>query len=97
MCSLLATPARVDRRLERLPQQYKPRVPRESQADPWGWASLFADLGRRAHWHRDQHGFYRAFEWNLSRTTGQFDAQISSRGSSPQSPGDGHVFGWMLL
>ncbi len=36
--------------------QYSPSVPRESQADPWGWASLFADLGRRAHWNRDQAG-----------------------------------------
>src|SRR5260370_41177814 len=50
-----------------------------------------------AWWHSPQHSFYRAFEWNFPRTTGQFDAQISSRGPSPQSLGDGHVSDWMLL
>src|SRR2546430_5965568 len=40
VCSLLATSARLDGRLERLPQQYKPRVPREGQADQGGWTSM---------------------------------------------------------
>src|SRR5260221_11773971 len=133
MCGLLATPARLDGRLERLPQQYSSSVPGEGQADQWGWTSVLTDLARVAHWHRDQadgektggrdhpqdssrppgasgeaasqlawrhgpqHSFHRTVEWHLSRTTGQLDAQISSRVVSPQSPGDEHVSEWMLL
>src|SRR5256886_6622395 len=40
VCSLLATSARLDGRLERLPQQYSPSVPREGQADQGGWTSM---------------------------------------------------------
>ncbi len=51
---MLAPPARLDGRLERLPQPYSSSVPREGQADQWGWTSLLAGLARVAHWHRDQ-------------------------------------------
>jgi transposase-like protein len=49
-----ATPARLDRRLGGLSQQYWASVPREGQADQWSWASVFASLARGAHWHGDQ-------------------------------------------
>ena len=133
MCGLRAPPARLDRRLERLPQQYPSSVPREGQADQGGWTSMLAGLARVTHWHCDQadgektgrrdhppdspwparacgetasqltwrqspqHRFHRTVEWHLPRAIGQLDAQISSRRSLPQSPGDGHVSDWMLL
>src|SRR5947209_3678254 len=53
VCSLLATSARLDGRLERLPQQYSPSVPREGQADQGGWTSMLAGLARVAHWHHE--------------------------------------------
>ena len=121
MRGVLAPPAGVDRRLERLSGQHPPSVPREGQANGGSWTSVLAGLAPVAHWHGDQanaeqtgcrdhaahgswsavasgetadaiarrqrpqHGVYRALEWNLSRTTGELDPQISSRGPSPAS------------
>src|SRR5947209_9382901 len=54
MRGMLAPPARVDRRLERLSGQHPPSVPRESQAHGGGGTSLLAGLASVAHWHGDQ-------------------------------------------
>src|SRR5260370_4161822 len=54
MCGQLASPARLDRRVEGLSRQYPPSIPGEGEADEGIWASLFASLARVAHWHGDQ-------------------------------------------
>src|SRR5205823_14268254 len=54
MRGVLASPARVDRRLERLSRQHLPSVPREGQANGGGGTSVLAGLAAVAHWHGDQ-------------------------------------------
>src|SRR5947209_14262675 len=54
MRGVLAPPARVDRRLERLSGQHPPSVPREGQANCGGWTSVLAGLAGVAHRHPNQ-------------------------------------------
>src|SRR2546425_3349577 len=50
----LASPPRVDRRLERVSGQHLPSVPREGQANGGGGTSLLTGLARVGHWHGNQ-------------------------------------------
>src|SRR5215831_11575220 len=54
MCGFLASPTRVDRRLERLSGEYLPSVPRKSEANRRSGTSLLASLAATAHWYCDQ-------------------------------------------
>jgi hypothetical protein len=54
MRGMPASPARVDRRLERLSGQHPPSVPREGQANGGSWTSVLAGLAPVAHGHGDQ-------------------------------------------
>src|SRR2546430_10415433 len=54
MRGVLAPPAGVDRRLERLSGQHPPSVPREGQTNCGGWTSVLAGLAAVAHWHGNQ-------------------------------------------
>ena len=71
MRGVLASPPRVDRRLERVSGQYLPSVPREGQANGGGGTSVLAGLARVAHWHRDQA--------DGEKTSGRDHPQASSR------------------
>src|SRR5258708_19334829 len=54
MCSLFATSAGDNRRLERLSGQHPPSISGEGQAHQGSWASWFAYLAAVAHWHGHQ-------------------------------------------
>src|SRR6266480_8004682 len=54
MRRVLASPPRVDCRLECVSGQYLPSVPREDQANSGSWTSVLANLAGAAHWHGDQ-------------------------------------------
>src|ERR1700730_9663092 len=50
---------------------------RDHQKDnPWPVGPSREAASALAWWHKPQHGFYRALEWNLAGTLGQLDAQI---------------------
>src|SRR2546429_6803438 len=50
---------------------------------------LLLEKKKFARRHRPPHVFYRALEWNVSRTAGELDAYIPPFGPSLDSPWDG--------